>query len=499
MSEKLIITPQSGFQMKFVASSADIVIGGGGAGAGKTYISLVKPLRHILNVKGYDPVFFRKTYPQIMNTGGLWDASMKLYPNLGARPVEGNSMWRFDIGNKITFSHLQHEKNKFDHQGAEYPLIIFDELTHFSESQFFYLLSRNRSTCGIKPQVLGTCNPDPDSFVARLIEWWIDQETGFPIGERSGVKRYFMRDEDALIWGATKQEIKEKCAYLFNNIDPKTHNDYIKSITFIPGNINENKELLKINPQYLGNLMAQDEETKSRLLHGNWKIRNDNSSLFFWEKISDTFSNYYSGSKIKYITCDAARYGRDFCVIMVWEDWEVKHISVLKKSDVHDIVAEVEWCREKFTVSKSHTLVDADGVGADTVKQGSYKGFHGGAAPVNKEKYTNLKTQCYYKTAEENVNIGNIKININNGNCRVDGQFGSRIKTGSKIEDIHDLITQDLRAIKRVGDDIDGKKGINDKDQQKIILGRSPDFGDTIMMRKHFDLRPAMTAPIIYK
>ena len=234
--------------------------------------------------------------------------------------------------------------------------------------------------------------------------------------------------------------------------------------------------MLKINPQYLGNLMAQDEETKSRLLHGNWKIRNDNSSLFFWEKISDTFSNYYSGSKIKYITCDAARYGRDFCVIMAWEDWEVKHISVLKKSDVHDIVAEVEWCREKFTVSKSNTLVDADGVGADTVKQGSYKGFHGGAAPVNKEKYTNLKTQCYYKTAEENVNIGNIKININNGNCRVDGQFGSRIKIGSKIEDIHDLITQDLRAIKRVGDDIDGKKGINDKDQQKNNISPLP-FG----------------------
>ena len=53
MSESLIIRPQEGFQMKYVASSADIVIGGGAAGCGKTHAALIKPLRHVLNVKGY--------------------------------------------------------------------------------------------------------------------------------------------------------------------------------------------------------------------------------------------------------------------------------------------------------------------------------------------------------------------------------------------------------------------------------------------------------------
>jgi hypothetical protein len=51
----------------------------------------------------------------------------------------------------------------------ELPPIGFDELTHFSESQFFYMLSRNRSMCGVRPYVRATTNPDADSWVATFI------------------------------------------------------------------------------------------------------------------------------------------------------------------------------------------------------------------------------------------------------------------------------------------------------------------------------------------
>jgi hypothetical protein len=492
------IKPQPGFQYNFLKSSADITIGGGAAGCGKTHASLMKPLRHVLDVEGYDPVFFRRTYAQIRNTGGLWDASSKMYPYLGAKQTEGER-WKFDNGNKISFSHLQHEKNKIDHQGAEYPLILFDELTHFSETQFFYLLSRNRSTCGVKPQTVATCNPDPDSFVARLVDWWIDQETGFPIKERAGVKRYFVKDEDVLIWGDSKAEVIGKAKYLFDNIDPKTHNDFVKSMTFIPGDIYQNQELLKVNPGYLANLMAQDEEMKARLLYGNWKIRADNTSLFDWQAINDIFSNYTDNEETRYITCDAARYGRDFCVIFVWKGWQIIHTSILKRSDVHDIVQEIEWCREKFTVQKSKTLVDADGVGADTVKKGRYLAFHGGAKAKNGESYDNLKTQCYYKLAEENVNIGNFSIQLSNGTCKIDGHFTTKIKVGAKLMDVRDLIIADFRAIKQEGDDIDGKKKINPKESQKNILDRSPDFSDSAMMKKAFDLMKTTSIPIMRK
>ena len=58
-------------------------------------------------------------------------------------------------------AHLEYEKDMFDWQGAQVALLIFDELTHFTEEQFWYLQSRNRSMCGIRPYTLGTCNPDP--------------------------------------------------------------------------------------------------------------------------------------------------------------------------------------------------------------------------------------------------------------------------------------------------------------------------------------------------
>ncbi len=38
-----------------------------------------------------------------------------------------------------------------------------------------------------------TTNPDADSWVAEFISWWINWETGYPIQERSGIIRYFLR------------------------------------------------------------------------------------------------------------------------------------------------------------------------------------------------------------------------------------------------------------------------------------------------------------------
>ena len=79
-------------------------------------------------------------------------------------------------------------------------MMAFDELCHFTEGQFFYMLRRNRSGCGIKPYVRASCNPDASSWVADFIGWWIDQDSGFPIPERSGKLRYFLREDDAIKW-----------------------------------------------------------------------------------------------------------------------------------------------------------------------------------------------------------------------------------------------------------------------------------------------------------
>jgi hypothetical protein len=88
----------------------------------------------------------------------------------------------------------------YDWQGAQITLICFDELTHFTARQFFYMVSRNRSTCGVRPYIRATCNPDADSWVADFLAWWINPASGLPILERAGVLRYYVRVDEKIQW-----------------------------------------------------------------------------------------------------------------------------------------------------------------------------------------------------------------------------------------------------------------------------------------------------------
>lgn len=270
------IRPQEGPQSQFLASSADIAIYGGGAGGGKTWALLMEPLRHVAN-PDFGAVFFRRTTVQIRNEGGLWDESVKLYPLLAASPKEVTLEWRFPSGSSVSMAHLEHDKTVENWQGSQIALLLFDELTHFSEKQFFYMLSRNRSMSGVRPYVRATCNPDADSWVARFISWWIDQETGYPIPERAGVLRWFVRIGDAIHWADRPEDLAQHTMLDETGacvpIPPK-------SVTFIPAKLTDNKALMAADPGYMANLMALSTVERERLLGGNWKIRPAAGLLF---------------------------------------------------------------------------------------------------------------------------------------------------------------------------------------------------------------------------
>ena len=167
------IKPQPGKQEEFIKTRADIAVYGGGAGGGKTWALLLDPLRNVRN-PAFAGVVFRRTYPQIKNEGGLWDESFSLYQLLGAKPKETNVEWTFPSGATIRFAHMALERNKYDWQGSQIPFIAFDELTHFTESQFFYMLSRSRSMSGVNPYLRATCNPDAGSWVKKFLAPWVD-------------------------------------------------------------------------------------------------------------------------------------------------------------------------------------------------------------------------------------------------------------------------------------------------------------------------------------
>ncbi|MFP5513411.1 MAG: terminase large subunit domain-containing protein [Alphaproteobacteria bacterium] len=257
------IRPQPGPQEIFLSTPADIAIYGGAAGGGKSWGLLLDPIRHSDN-PGFAAVFFRRTTVQVRNPGGLWDESVKLYGMLGAKPRKDVLEWTFRGGAKVKFGHLEHDTTVLDWQGAQIPALCFDELTHFSEEQFFYMLSRNRSMCGVRPYVRATCNPDADSWVATFISWWIDQRTGLPIPSRAGKLRWFVRVSDEMIWADSRERLKE----LYPTSEPK-------SVTFIPAKLSDNKKLMEADPGYLANLQALGKAERGRLLDGNWKVRQE--------------------------------------------------------------------------------------------------------------------------------------------------------------------------------------------------------------------------------
>lgn len=274
-----IIRPQPGAQEKFMRSSADIVIYGGAAGSGKSYCLLLEPIRYIDNPR-YGGVIFRQNSNQITNEGGLWDTSMEIYPLVqGAYPrITPNRKWIFPSGAEISFGYIERDPDVLKFQGSQICFLGFDELTHFSKFQFFYMLSRNRSTCGVKPYVRATCNPDADSWVAEFIEWWIDQDTGYAIKERSGKIRWMVRVNDTIYWSDTRKEAVQQAIGL--GMDPDKAGIMPKSVTFISATLYDNKALLDKNPQYEANLLALGEVERERLLMGNWKIK-PQAGLYF--------------------------------------------------------------------------------------------------------------------------------------------------------------------------------------------------------------------------
>ena len=276
----VIIKPQEGPQTLFMSTPASVCIYGGAAGGGKSYGLLLSALRY-KNVPGFGCTIFRRNFNQIFAQGGLWDESMQIYRNVrGADPKFARGQWWFrdkegNIVSKVTFAHIEREEDVHKWQGSQICEIGFDELTHFSEKTFFYMLSRNRSTCGVTPFVRATCNPDADSWVAKFIEWWIDPDTGYPIPERSGKLRWFIRRNETLYWANTKQE-------LWDQFDLQTEEEHQepRSVTFIMSRLSDNQELLKVNPGYLANLKALSVIERERLLYGNWKIKAA-AGLFF--------------------------------------------------------------------------------------------------------------------------------------------------------------------------------------------------------------------------
>jgi len=166
--------------------------------------------------------------------------------------------------------HLQHEKDIKSYQGAQVPLIEYDELTHFQRRMFTYMLSRGRTDSGITPYIRAGTNPTfPDDPIGGWIHdymgWYINQETGYTIPERSGVLRWFVMIDNRPRFGSRRQLTET-----YPDLQPL-------SFTFILSRLKDNQVLLKNNPRYKAQLLGLPYLDRMQLygseeLGGNWLV-----------------------------------------------------------------------------------------------------------------------------------------------------------------------------------------------------------------------------------
>ena len=230
----------------------------------------------------------------------------------------------------------------------------------------------------------------------------------------------------------------------------------------------------------------KDPALRERLLNGNWEYDDDPNALFETDALHDLFTKPVSGEgEERYITCDAARLGRDKCVIMVWRGWTAIHITAYGTSRLTQTEAEIERLLTVYGIPRSHVVVDEEGVGGGILDhlEGT-KGFVEGSSPIQDKvreqeaqqpgyrvNYMNLRAQSYYTLAEI---VREHKLAI-----------------PCADQDQQETIIEELEQFK--GRDVEkyGKLKIVPKDEIKQNIGRSPDFADAISMRCWFEIQPS--------
>lgn len=130
---------------------------GGAAGGGKSHGQLLDALRFAVVYPGSRQLMLRRTMPELERS--LVPAALRLYPQSVAAYKVSEHRWVFINGSSLEFGYCDAESDVTKYQSAEYDVIRFDELTHFTESQFTYLLSRIRGANSYPKQVKATTNP----------------------------------------------------------------------------------------------------------------------------------------------------------------------------------------------------------------------------------------------------------------------------------------------------------------------------------------------------
>jgi len=151
----------------------------------------------------------------------------------GARWHGQGYYWSFPSGATLAFGFLDTENDKFNHKGAEYQFIGFDELTEHSRSSYEYLFSRLRKADGLPVplRMRATSNPGGPGHA------WVKEKFITGAKQRGSI---FVKEDDG--------EVR----------------------LFIPSRLGDNSSLDEA--QYRRGLSRLDHITRRQLEDGDWDV-----------------------------------------------------------------------------------------------------------------------------------------------------------------------------------------------------------------------------------
>lgn len=441
--------------------AVDDVVFGGFAGGGKTFHGCQAIMRDALRWPNTRYFIGRNTLKDLLQTSFV-TLTQKVFPM--HKLVQGDhwtyNAQRYELhfynGSQINFLHLGAVPSDplFDRLGStEYTRGWIDEASECPFIAYDVLKSRvgrwNNKEMGIKSKMLLTLNPSQDWPYRIFYDPW--KKAGRPT------------------------DPKEPLVSIRTVVEGVAHE---RTFVFIPAKPGDNEFTAD---EYLRNLSTiSDPVLKARLMEGDWEFSNAIDVLFPADALADMFTTPAKRERDQYLTVDVARSADDF-VITYWRGWNAYRIDFvhtrLRQMRIDEIADLVRTAFTTYGIPREHVLIDADGVGGGVMDLlPGCIGFSGGAAPFgvigeleNRERYENLKTQCVYHASQK--------------------AFNRQISITELSLEAREQLAADLQQFKRRDAMKDGKLKIAQKEEMRQALGRSPDIGDTLIMRSYFDLR----------